>query len=169
MQRSRKTVLETKESDILEDDAPPKGRKAPPKKKPAAKKDKKTQYAENSANVLMDLRKASLHPMLFRKRFDDEVLSSIVRTLLKEPDFKKRGATFRDCMEDMEVMTDAEIQHFLMGYKSTNKFLLDEELWHDAAKVTVLLDLLGKYKAQDRKVLIFSQVRLRLRSPMINR
>ena len=74
-------------------------------------------YVENSSNVLMDLRKAASHPMLFRRRFTDEILSSMAKVLLKEPDFKKRGALFDLVKEDMEVMTDSELQAFCLTYK----------------------------------------------------
>jgi SWI/SNF-related matrix-associated actin-dependent regulator of chromatin subfamily A containing DEAD/H box 1 len=75
------------------------------------------QYLENSSNVLMDLRKAASHPMLFRTRFTDQILNGITRQLLKEADFKKRGALFEIVKEDMEVMTDAELQLFCATYK----------------------------------------------------
>ena len=74
-------------------------------------------YVENSANVLMDLRKAALHPMLFRRRFSDTVLDSMTKVLLKEPDFKRRGALYELVKEDMSVMTDAELQAFCETYK----------------------------------------------------
>jgi len=80
-------------------------------------------YTENSSNVLMDLRKAASHPMLFRTRFTDETLTGIAKQLLKEPDFKKRGAVFDLVKEDMSVMTDSELQVFCATYKV--RFLLN--------------------------------------------
>jgi len=65
----------------------------------------------------MDLRKAASHPMLFRSRFTDEALAGITNQLLKESDFKKRGARYDFVMEDMSVMTDAELQVFCATYK----------------------------------------------------
>ncbi|KAJ4467937.1 SNF2 family DNA-dependent ATPase [Lentinula edodes] len=133
LQRSRKTVLESE---------------TPAKEK---------QYLENSANVLMDLRKAALHPMLFRSRFTDDILSSITKQLLKEPDFKKRGALFEIVKEDMSVMTDAELQHFCGLYKSTRKFGQPSDCFLDSGKIQMLLSLLAEYQKEDRKILIFSQ------------
>lgn len=86
-------------------------------KKPPRGKPKGPTYEENSANVLMDLRKAASHPMLFRSRFTDDILSSIAKLLLKEPGFKKRGALYELVKEDMSVMTDAELQVFCATYK----------------------------------------------------
>ena len=91
------------------------GKKALKKGKANARKEK--QYVENSANVLMDLRKAASHPMLFRSLFTDETVASIARVLLKEPDFKSRGAVFQYVREDLEVMTDSELQVYMGSYK----------------------------------------------------
>jgi len=106
LQRSRKIATE------VDDDA---GADGGEQKKPAKPKDKVN--SDNSTNVLMDLRKAASHPMLFRRRFTDEVLAKVTKQLLKEPDFKKRKATFEFVMEDFSVMTDSEIQAYCARYK----------------------------------------------------
>ncbi|KAG6819580.1 hypothetical protein H0H93_010506 [Arthromyces matolae] len=156
LQRSRKTVLEEPGSEG-DSEALATGRKPPKKKARLNGRSKEQKYLENSANVLMDLRKAALHPMLFRTLFTDTILSGITKQLLKEPDFKKRGAVFDLVKEDMSVMTDAELQVFCATYKSTRKYLQDENCYLVAGKVQVLLTLLEEYGKQGRKVLIFSQ------------
>ncbi|KAJ3806366.1 SNF2 family N-terminal domain-containing protein [Lentinula aff. lateritia] len=157
LQRSRKTVLESETPVDSATTLDTNGRgKAPKKTRPPAKA-KEKQYLENSANVLMDLRKAALHPMLFRSRFTDDILSSITKQLLKEPDFKKRGALFDIVKEDMSVMTDAELQHFCGLYKSTRKFGQPSDCFLDSGKIQMLLSLLAEYQKEDRKILIFSQ------------
>ncbi|KAH7888749.1 SNF2 family N-terminal domain-containing protein [Phlebopus sp. FC_14] len=157
LRRSRKTILETDgtTSSTSGTSTPNNNGKLTKKKTKASRP--KDKYAENSSNVLMDLRKAASHPMLFRKLYTDQLLTSITKVLLKEPDFKKRGAVFQYVKEDMEVMTDSELQFFCQGYKSTRKYLQDEECYLNAGKVTVLLRLLEEYAAEERKVLIFSQ------------
>jgi len=105
----------------------------------------------------MDLRKAASHPMLFRTRYTDDILSGITKQLLKEPDFKKRGAIFDLVKEDMSVMTDSELQVFCATYKSTRKYLQDQACYVDAGKVQMLIKLLEQYDKEGRKVLIFSQ------------
>ncbi|KAF9070555.1 P-loop containing nucleoside triphosphate hydrolase protein [Rhodocollybia butyracea] len=156
LQRSRKTVLELETVDSAANSDANGGAKAPKKTRPAGRpKDK--QYLENSSNVLMDLRKAALHPMLFRSLFTDDILSSITKQLLKEPDFKKRGALFDIVKEDMSVMTDAELQYFCGTYKSIRKYERPSECFLDSGKIQTLLNLLSEYQKQDRKILIFSQ------------
>jgi SWI/SNF-related matrix-associated actin-dependent regulator 1 of chromatin subfamily A len=114
LRRSRKTVMDLAEDPSDSAETKP-GKKAPKKGKANARKEK--QYVENSANVLMDLRKAASHPMLFRSLFTDETVTSIARVLLKEPDFRSRGAILQYVREDLEVMTDSELQVYMATYK----------------------------------------------------
>lgn len=112
LRRSRNTIVETGPEAGTEVPSGKQAKKPRPNTRP---KDKL--YSENSTNVLMDLRKAASHPMLFRTRFSDEILIGITKQLLKEPDFRKRGAIFDHVKEDMSVMTDAELQVFCATYK----------------------------------------------------
>jgi SWI/SNF-related matrix-associated actin-dependent regulator 1 of chromatin subfamily A len=158
IRRSRKTIMEAEpEANLDEPVVPGKGKGAAKKKKPAGKT-KEKQYAENSSNVLMDLRKAALHPLLFRTHFHDKTLDAIARLLVKEPEFIKRGSVVHLMKEDMEVMTDSEMQNLCGMYKSTTKFALKDDVFYDSGKVAALIELLREYKEQGRRVLVFSQV-----------
>ncbi|KAL0956558.1 hypothetical protein HGRIS_002695 [Hohenbuehelia grisea] len=157
LQRSRKTILEAGDDGDAPANNAGRPTKAAPKKIKGKTQPKSKVYLENSSNVLMDLRKAASHPMLFRTLFTDDILTGMTRQLLKEPDFKKRGALFDLVKEDMSVMTDAELQLFAATYKSTRKYLQDEKCYVNAGKVIALLKLLDKYGKQGRKSLIFSQ------------
>ena len=117
LQRSRKTIFDLETNSAETSEAGSNARGKPVKKTRATGRTKDKMYLENSSNVLMDLRKASSHPMLFRRRFTDQTLTSMARLLLKEPDFKKRKAVFEYVKEDMEVMTDAELQNYCGTYK----------------------------------------------------
>lgn len=114
LRRSRKTIFDLGEDSAAE---ATKAKSKVVKKARGATRTKDKMFLENSSNVLMDLRKAASHPMLFRRLFTDETLASVARLLLKEPDFKKRGAIYDYVREDMEVMTDSELQAFCATYK----------------------------------------------------
>ncbi|KAI0743919.1 SNF2 family N-terminal domain-containing protein [Daedaleopsis nitida] len=158
LQRSRKTIFDLETGSAETSDAPvTNGRGKPKKKTRTTARTKDKMYLENSSNVLMDLRKAASHPMLFRRRFANDTLSSMAKLLLKEPDFKKRGAIFEYVKEDMEVMTDAELQIFCSTYKSLRRYIQDEDCYMQAGKVKVLLALLEQYQKEERRMLIFSQ------------
>jgi SWI/SNF-related matrix-associated actin-dependent regulator 1 of chromatin subfamily A len=124
LNRSRKTIFDL-ESEVSTPgtETPPVNGRVMPLKKPKAPRTKDKLYLENSSNVLMDLRKAASHPMLFRVRYTDKILDAITKVLLKEADFKKRGAVAQFVKEDMEVMTDAELQAFLGSYLVSKKAL----------------------------------------------
>jgi SWI/SNF-related matrix-associated actin-dependent regulator 1 of chromatin subfamily A len=105
--RSRRTVVES------DSDHDPE----PVKKKPIARnKDRK--YAENSSNVLMDLRKASSHTMLFRTRYTSRALMQLANLLAKEDDWKK--LTPSQIKEDLEQMSDMDIQRTCYAYNVRN-------------------------------------------------
>jgi len=158
LNRSRKTIFDLEsEASTPGTETPPVNGRAKPSKKPKASRTKDKLYLENSSNVLMDLRKAASHPMLFRTRYTDKTLDAVTKVLLKEADFKKRGAVAQYVKEDMEVMTDAELQVFFGSYLSTQKFLQDENCYLQAGKVQALLRLLKEYQAEGRRMLIFSQ------------
>ncbi|KAI9455328.1 SNF2 family N-terminal domain-containing protein [Lactarius psammicola] len=158
LNRSRKTIFDLEsEASTPGTETPPVNGRPKPSKKFKTPRTKDKLYLENSSNVLMDLRKAASHPMLFRTQYTDKTLDAVTRVLLKEADFKRRGAVAKFVKEDMEVMTDAELQIFLRSYVSTQKFLQDEKCYLQAGKVQVLLRLLKEYRAEGRRMLIFSQ------------
>lgn len=130
--------------------------KAKDTKKSATLKAKTRATEASSAHVLMDLRKAASHPMLFRRRFDDSKIRTMARLCLKEPEFADSVEEL--VVEDMEVMTDAELQVFAKRYKSCRRLALADECFLDAGKVEELLKLIQGYRQQDRRVLVFSQV-----------
>ncbi|KAF8521260.1 SNF2 family N-terminal domain-containing protein [Hysterangium stoloniferum] len=149
LQRSRKAVLEatvvTTSGDVVGDNTG-KGKKRPRETKKAK---------DTSTNVLMDLRKAASHPMLFRRLFDDSMIKVMARQCMKEPDFC--DSNYHLIVEDMEVMTDAELQAFSLKFKSVRKFAKEANCFEDAGKIKKLLSLLDEYERQERRVLIFSQ------------
>ncbi|KAL8874609.1 MAG: hypothetical protein Q9174_000072 [Haloplaca sp. 1 TL-2023] len=109
-----------------------------------------------TANVMMALRKASIHPLLFRRKYNDVTLKQMARDCLKEEEFK--NSEFALCLEDMSVMMDFELQRFCHRYPSTMlKYRLRNEEWMDSGKVNKLAELLAKYKGNGDRVLVFSQ------------
>lgn len=106
MQRSRKAILELAPTELEDNAENTKGKKRPRETKKAK---------DTSNNVLMDLRKAACHPMLFRRLFEDSTLKVMARQCMKEPEFC--DSNYQYIVEDMEVMTDAELQTFSLKYK----------------------------------------------------
>lgn len=167
LQRSRKTVQALGDENQSAPEVKTKG-KAKGRSKLGA------MSGDTSSNVLMDLRKAASHPMLFRRLFDDDKIKVMAKHCLKEPEFCESNYNY--VVEDMEVMTDAELQYFCKKYKvrwsipfrvnippdypsvqSVNKHALDDDCYLAAGKISKLMKLLEQYKTENKRVLIFSQ------------
>ena len=109
-----------------------------------------------STNVMMNLRKASIHPLLFRQIYDDQTLHKMSKACLKEVEFAESNVNL--VFEDMSVMTDMELHQFCVRYpKTVGRFRLTDDEWMDSGKVQAMTQLLHKYKANGDRVLIFSQ------------
>ncbi|KAF9113067.1 hypothetical protein BGX27_002272 [Mortierella sp. AM989] len=128
-------------------------KKGPTKKEVAAsKKVSRDQFA----NVLMQLRKAADHPMLFRELYTDDVIKKMAKAITKEIEFCDSNIAYIE--EDMSVMTDFEIHRMCKQFKSINKFALPGDQWMHAGKVKELERLLPKLiNTQKSRILIFSQ------------
>lgn len=112
--------------------------------------------SNDTANIMMALRKASIHPLLFRRHYDDKMLSKMSKACLQEDEFHDRNVDL--VYEDMTVMTDFELHGFCEKYPSTmSKFALDNDEWMDSGKVSKLCELLLAFKDNGDRALVFSQ------------
>ncbi|OAV97559.1 hypothetical protein PTTG_01279 [Puccinia triticina 1-1 BBBD Race 1] len=107
----------------------------------------KKAIANSTTNVLMELRKVSNHPLLFRRQYDETMLRKIAKGCLNE-------VSFFDCsvdliVEDLEVMSDYEIDYFCGQYKSLRRFQLPRDEFFNSGKVKTLQHLLGLNKHSD--------------------
>ncbi|KAG0304198.1 hypothetical protein BGZ98_005812 [Dissophora globulifera] len=126
--------------------------KAKAKKSNATSKWKANEFA----NMLMQLRKAADHPMLFRELYTDDKLKKMAKVITKEVEFCDSNIDFIE--EDMSVMTDFELHRLCKQYKSVNRFALPGNQWMHAGKVQELERLLPKLiHDNNSRILIFSQ------------
>lgn len=115
MGRSKK-ILEELDDTALEAAAADDDEKTTTKGKAGSSK-KKQEEAKNSAgnstHIIMDLRKAASHPLLFRRLFDDKKIRQIAKECLNTPTWC--DSNFDYVVEDLEVMSDAELHHFCVS------------------------------------------------------
>jgi SWI/SNF-related matrix-associated actin-dependent regulator of chromatin subfamily A containing DEAD/H box 1 len=71
----------------------------------------------HGSNRLMNLRKASLHPMLFRVHFTDDILATASELLSTNAKFISKKISSRSLEDELRKMTDAELQIFFKQYK----------------------------------------------------
>ena len=112
MGRSRKILAELNdealEAAAADDEVQTTKGKAGAKK--GAKKDEKKNAAGHSTHIIMDLRKAASHPLLFRRLYDDKKIRQIAKECLNTPTWC--DSVFEYVVEDLEIMSDAELHHF---------------------------------------------------------
>ncbi|KAK8861446.1 hypothetical protein IAR55_002265 [Kwoniella newhampshirensis] len=158
MQKSKKVLAEMSD-DVLDaaaaDDEVANQRK-PGAKKPA--KGKKVQpVGGNSSNILMDLRKAASHPLLFRRHYTDAKIKQLAKECLNTP-------TYCDCnldyvIEDLQYMSDYEISNFCSTSieDELRKYALNPTAFLEGGKIAALQKIIQDSQKNDKRILLFSQ------------
>ncbi|SCU90937.1 LADA_0F07184g1_1 [Lachancea dasiensis] len=110
-----------------------------------------------SKNLIMSLRKASLHPLLFRQIYDNEVLDKMSLAILKEPEYAENGNK-EYIQEDMSYMTDFELHRLCLRFpKTLGEFQLKNNEWMNSGKIDALGKILKDIiENKNEKVLVFS-------------
>lgn len=112
--------------------------------------------SNETANIMVALRKASIHPLLFRRLYDDKLIAKMSKACLGEPEYEHSNVEL--VLEDMEVMTDMELHRFCEQHPRTmTKYLLQNNPWMDSGKVSKLAVLLRTFKQNGDRALVFSQ------------
>jgi SWI/SNF-related matrix-associated actin-dependent regulator 1 of chromatin subfamily A len=109
-------------------------------------------------NIMMRLRHAAIHPLLFRRLYNDELLYQISAECLKIEQWVDSNPDL--IFEDMTEMNDTEIHRMCEDNPRLNQFALQNDEWLDSGKVTKLVELLLKFKDNGDRTLVFSQFTL---------
>ena len=110
----------------------------------------------DSNNHIMQLRKAAIHPMLFRRFFTDKKVNEMCDLLRRhEPaEFKQP----RDkILEEMLILSDYQLHLWCRDFPCINKYDVPDKSWMEAGKIDRLVKLVKKFKENGDRVLIFSQ------------
>lgn len=117
----------------------------------AGKKANKT-----SSNVMMQLRKAAIHPLLFRTYYTNEKIKKMSKDIMKEDAYKNNDQMA--ILEDMEVMNDLELNRLCGNFPRTlGKYELKKSEWMNSGKVEEVRKVLEEMKVKGDRVLLFSQ------------
>jgi len=106
--------------------------------------------------VLMQLRKAANHPLLFRRIYDDAKIGVMAKEIMKEDKFGTPEHSREAILEDMSYMWDFTLHKLCLEYPSISKFALAKDEWMQAGKIDLLKKLLPEMKARGDRVLLFS-------------
>ncbi|RMZ66907.1 snf2 family helicase atpase [Pyrenophora seminiperda CCB06] len=110
---------------------------------------------KDHANVMMKLRQAAIHPLLFRHRYNNDQIRKIARACLKEETFAESNPDI--IYEELELYQDYQCHQLASKYRALKRFELKDHEWMDSGKVAKLLALLKKYKENGDRALVFSQ------------
>ncbi|ODV98350.1 hypothetical protein PACTADRAFT_83641 [Pachysolen tannophilus NRRL Y-2460] len=121
-----------------------------------AKNDKSSGSTSSSSNVIMQLRKAAIHPLLFRRIYDDSKLQKMATSIMEEPEYVDANRQY--IFEDMQVMSDFELNRLCLKFpKSLSKFQLKDKDFFKSGKILKLKELLEDIvNNRHEKVLVFS-------------
>ena len=107
-------------------------------------------------NVLMQLRKAASHPLLFRRIYDDGRIKKMSKDIMAEEKYSTPEHSREAIFEDMSYMWDFTLHKLCLEHPSIQKHALANEEWMQAGKIDMLKKLLPGHKARGDKVLLFS-------------
>ncbi|KAF2118458.1 P-loop containing nucleoside triphosphate hydrolase protein [Lophiotrema nucula] len=111
---------------------------------------------KDHANVMMKLRQAAIHPLLFRDRYNDKVIKKMANACIKDPALSDRDPD--TIYEELKLYQDYQCHHLALKYPTgLKKFELKNEEWMDSGKVQKLAELLKKFKENGDRTLVFSQ------------
>ncbi|KAF1833280.1 helicase SWR1 [Decorospora gaudefroyi] len=110
---------------------------------------------KDHANVMMKLRQAAIHPLLFRHRYTDDKIRKMSKACLKEDMFAESSPDV--IYEELQLYQDYQCHQLASKYRALTKYELQDQEWMDSGKVAKLLQLLKKYKENGDRALVFSQ------------
>jgi SWI/SNF-related matrix-associated actin-dependent regulator 1 of chromatin subfamily A len=123
----------------------------------AARARGETDSKKDANNVLMQLRKAASHPLLFRKIYNDDKLKVLSKEIMKDDKFSvATGHSQSAILEDMTYMWDYTLHKLCLETSCISRFALNHEEWMQAGKVDMLKKLLPEMKSRGDRVLLFS-------------
>jgi SWI/SNF-related matrix-associated actin-dependent regulator 1 of chromatin subfamily A len=112
-------------------------------------------------NPLMQLRKAAIHPLLFRRHFTNEKIEKMANILRKKEPLHFPATHKREhLIEEMRNGSDFWLHQWCLDYSCIRSFDVAELAWMDSGKVESMVKLVKQYKENGDRVLIFSQFSL---------
>ncbi|TVY33488.1 ATP-dependent helicase, partial [Lachnellula occidentalis] len=114
-------------------------------------------------NPLMQLRKAAIHPMLFRRHFTDAKVEKMCDILRKKDPTNfptDKNHKREHLVQEMQLGSDYWLHGWCLSYPCIRSFDVPDLAWMNSGKVESLVKLVKAYKENGDRVLIFSQFAL---------
>lgn len=110
-------------------------------------------------NCWIQLRKAALHPLLFRRHFDDQKVEKMAKILMDNVDQSDlRQPDVKHLIQELKDSSDFQLHLWCRDYsRLLGQFDITPESELDSGKVKKLLELIKQYQANGDRVLVFSK------------
>ncbi|KYK56008.1 hypothetical protein DCS_07973 [Drechmeria coniospora] len=110
-------------------------------------------------NLWMQLQKAALHPLLFRRHFSDETAEAMGRLLMdRVPQTELHQPDLKHLIQELKNASDFELHLWCRDYaRLLKQFDIPSSAELDSGKVGKLLELIGRYERNGDRVLVFSK------------
>ncbi|KAF4492037.1 ATP-dependent helicase fft2 [Colletotrichum fructicola Nara gc5] len=121
---------------------------------------KKTNVGRQSDqnNSWMQLRKAAIHPQLFRRYFDDKKVEKMANILMKKvPQSELQQPRIDHLIGELQNCSDFELHLWCRDYDCISHLDVPEGSWMESGKVTKMLELIHQYRENGDRVLVFSK------------
>ncbi|KIV85402.1 hypothetical protein PV11_01099 [Exophiala sideris] len=119
------------------------------------RKEKGENVTNESTNILMKLRLAAIHPLLFRRVYPDKILPVIAKQCLKADQFRESNPDL--IVTELKAYSDMEIHSLCDQHRALERFVLNKGEWLSSGKVQKTVELLRKFMSEGHRTLIFSQ------------
>lgn len=115
--------------------------------------------ANDTNNTWMQLRKAAVHQLLFRRLFDDETCYKMARIALRSiPYDELRQDNLEHMAQELMNSSDFELHLWCRDYKKhLGAFDIPDGAWLQCGKVQQLMSLLRRYKKNGDRALVFTK------------
>ncbi|CAM1507266.1 Fc.00g069070.m01.CDS01 [Cosmosporella sp. VM-42] len=129
------------------------------KLEPSKRAGRATGRLNDQNNCWMQLRKAALHPLLFRRHFDDKKVEKMGRILMQNLDQSElHQPDIKHLVQELKNSSDFELHLWCRDYAGLLKeFDLPAATELDSGKVKKLLELIPQYQKNGDRVLVFSK------------
>ncbi|KAK2610984.1 hypothetical protein N8I77_004368 [Diaporthe amygdali] len=109
-------------------------------------------------NPWIQLRKAAIHPQLFRRFFTDEKCEKMAKTLMKSVSQDiLRQPNLTHLTNELKNESDFQLHLWCRDYPCIRSFDCPQDTWLKSGKVQKLLELIGGYQKEGDRVLVFSR------------
>jgi SWI/SNF-related matrix-associated actin-dependent regulator 1 of chromatin subfamily A len=129
------------------------------KLEPSQRVGKMTGRQNDLNNTWMQLRKAAIHPLLFRRHFSDATVEKMARVLmasLSQEELRQKDIGL--FTQELKNLSDFELHLWCRDYpKLIGKFDYPPEAELDSGKIRKLLEMIDQYQTNGDRVLVFSK------------